>query len=108
MSDNDQDMSHADGDHEATHGEILKAGGPGAGQIEVGMKVIGIDGHVVGRVKAVRGADFLLDRPMARDLYVPFQFVLSVPDQGEKPSKPLEVVLTVSGAHLDGQGWSHP
>jgi hypothetical protein len=55
----------------------------------------------------VRSDDFLLARPMARDLYVPFQFVLSVPDSGEKPTRPTEVLLTVSAAQLDRQGWQH-
>jgi hypothetical protein len=89
------------------HGEVLKASGPGAGQIEVGMDVRGVDGESVGRVKEVRASDFLLDRPMARDLYVPYQFVLSVPDLGERPARPKEVVLTVGAAQLDRQGWQH-
>ena len=87
------------------HGEVLKASGPGAEQIDIGMDVLGVDGQAVGRVKEVRANDFLLDRPMAHDLYVPYQFVLSVPDRGEKPARPTEVVLTVSAAHLDGQNW---
>ena len=88
-------------------GEILHASSPGAGQLEVGMDVIGVDGENVGRVKEIRANDFLLDRPMAHDLYVPYQFVLSVPDRGEKPARPTEVVLTVSAANLDHQGWQH-
>ncbi len=87
------------------HGEVLKASGPGAEQIDVGMDVLGVDGQPVGRVKEVRANDFLLDRPIAHDLYVPYQFVLSVPDRGEKPARPTEVVLTVSAAHLDSQNW---
>jgi hypothetical protein len=94
-------MSHAQGES----GEVLKASSPGAGQIDVGMDVLGVDGQPVGRVKEVRANDFLLDRPLAHDLYVPYQFVLSVPDRGEKPSRPTEVVLTVSAAHLDNQEW---
>ena len=86
-------------------GEVLKASSPGAGQIEVGADVLGVDGQSVGRVKEVRPNDFRLDRPMAHDLYVPYQFVLSVPDRGEKPARPTEVVLTVAAAHLERQGW---
>jgi hypothetical protein len=96
-------MSQSD----AEHSGILKASSPGAGEIEVGMDVIGVDGEPVGRVKEVRTADFLLGRPMAHGLFVPYQFVLSVPDRGDKPAKPKEVVLTVSAAHLDSQGWEH-
>jgi hypothetical protein len=93
--------------HSVEHGEILRASNPGAAQIAVGMDVLGVDGENVGRVKEVRSDDFLLARPMAHDLYVPFQFVLSVPDRGEKPTRPMEVLLTVSAAHLDRQGWQH-
>jgi hypothetical protein len=93
--------------HSLEPGEILRASSPGAAQIEVGMDVLGVDGENVGRVKEVRSDDFLLARPMARDLYVPFQFVLSVPDSGEKPTRPTEVLLTVSAAQLDRQGWQH-
>jgi hypothetical protein len=86
-------------------GEVLRASSPGAQQIEVGMDVIGVDGEAVGQVKEVRAGDFLLDRPMAHDLYVPYKFVLSVPGRGEKPVRPTQVLLTVSAAHLDEQGW---
>ncbi|HEY3062952.1 MAG TPA: hypothetical protein VGL99_28600 [Chloroflexota bacterium] len=88
-------------------GEILHASSPGAGQIAIGMDVIGVDGENIGNVKEVRPNDFLLARPRARDLYVPYQFILSVPDRGEKPVRPTEVVLTVSAASLDHQGWQH-
>ncbi len=99
-------MSESTG--EPGEGEILHASSPGAGQIVIGMDVIGVDGENVGNVKEVRANDFLLGRPMARDLYVPYQFVLSVPDRGEKPVRPTEVVLTVSAASLDHQDWQHP
>ena len=90
-----------------THGDVLRANHPGASQIEIGMDVLGVDGHSVGRVKEVRDGDFLLDRPMAHDLYVPYQFVLSVPDRGEKPARPTEVVLTLTEDQLDKQDWPH-
>src|SRR5438105_6709292 len=95
-------MSQAQGGH----GEILKASSPGAGQIDVGMDVLSVDGQSVGKVKEVRATDFLLDRAVGHDVYVPYQFVLSVPDRGEKPSRPTEVLLTVSAAHIDSQDWS--
>jgi hypothetical protein len=69
------------------------------------MQVIGVDGEQIGKVKQIRDNDFLLDRPMARDLFVPYQFILSVPDQWEKG--PNEVVLTISSAHVDSQNWQH-
>jgi hypothetical protein len=90
------------------HGEVLKASSPGAGQIEVGMDVLGVDGQTVGRVKEVRADDFLVDRPMARDVYVPYKFVLSVPEKGDKALQGNDVLLTVSAAHVDSQGWQQP
>jgi hypothetical protein len=67
-----------------------------------------VDGENVGTVKEVRGSDFLLARPLAHDLFVPYQFVLSVPDVGEKPARPTEVVLTVTSGDLDSQDWKRP
>src|SRR5437879_5148415 len=91
-----------------SHGEVLKASTPGAEQIEIGMDVLGVDGQNVGRVKEVRANDFLLDRPVARDLYVPYQVIMTVQRHGEKPVKGNALVLNVSAAHLDSQGWEHP
>jgi len=42
---------------------------------KVGAFVFDAFGEPAGRVKAVREADFLLDRPLARDLYVPFSAI---------------------------------
>jgi len=90
-------------------GDILKASSPGQGQIEIGMDVVSVDGQPLGRVKEVRGSDFLLDRPMARDMYVPFNAILATPHGWEKyrggPTEPTEVVLSVSAAHIDMQSW---
>jgi hypothetical protein len=93
-------------------GEILKANRLGPDQIKVGMEVTSIDGESVGKVKEVRANDFLLDRPLARDLYVPYSSVLAAEDYGgtfrRGPTEPTEVVLRVSVAHLESQGWKHP
>ena len=104
-------MSDID-DQEAPHeGEILKANTFGPDQIQVGMEVMSIDGHLVGKVKEVRAEDFLLDRPMARDLYIPYRFVLATEDYGgtfrRGPTEPTEVVLTVSDADIESHGWEH-
>jgi hypothetical protein len=92
-------------------GEILKANTLGPDQIRVGMDVMSINGHAVGKVKEVRADDFLLDRPLARDLYVPFSFVMAAEDYGgtfrRGPTAPTEVVLSVSEEHIDNQGWQH-
>jgi hypothetical protein len=92
-------------------GEILKANTFGPDQIHVGMDVVSIDGQPVGKVKELRAEDFLLDRPMARDLYVPYRFVLATEDYGGKfrggRVEQTDVVLIVGGAQLDNQGWQH-
>jgi hypothetical protein len=95
---------------EPNEGEILEASGPGAGQVRVGMDVKSIDGERIGRVKEVQGREFLVDRPMARDLWVPFEAVLATEDYTANyrgPVQPTDVVLSVSAAHVDRQGWRH-
>jgi len=47
---------------------------PGAG-VDVGMDVFDAGGIELGTVKELRQDDFLLNRPMERDVYVPFRFV---------------------------------
>lgn len=66
--------------------------------IAMGMEVAGADGRVVGRVKLVRSGDFVLDRPMARDLYVPFGACQSVAEN--------RVVLRAEAGEIDNQGWN--
>ena len=101
-------MSNSDDER----GEVLKANTFGPDQVRVGMDVMSINGHPVGKVKEVRAEDFLLDRPLARALYVPFSFVLATEDYGGSfrrgRTEPTEVVLSVSEEHLDNQGWHHP
>ena len=101
-------MSTDDSAEQEQHGEILKASSPGS-QILVGMEVNSLDGQRIGRVKSIREGEFLLDRPMARDLWVPLSAVLATEDSGpvHGPVQPLAVVLEVSSAHVDRQGWRH-
>ncbi len=91
---------------ESDEGEILKASAPA---IQVGMEVIARDGQPIGKVKEIRGDEFLLDRPLARDLWVPLNAVLATEDyQGRRgPGQPTKVVLSVSDARIDSQGWRH-
>lgn len=94
-----------DGD---SQGEVLKASGPGASQIEVGMEVTSLDGERLGTVKEVAAGEFLIDRPLARDLWVPFDAVLATQDYTGNvrgPVQPPSVVLNVSAAHVDSQDW---
>jgi hypothetical protein len=75
------------------------------------MPVLSVDGEPIGTVKEIRAADFLVDRPMARDLWIPFSYVLSAQERGgafdAAPARPTEIRLTVSAAHVDSQGWEH-
>src|ERR1043166_5056192 len=95
----------------SSEGEILKASSPGPEHIHKGMDVMSIDGERIGKVKAVRTDDFLIDRPLAHDLWVPFSAVLEAGEYGgafrRGPTQPSEVVLNVSAAHVDSQGWPH-
>jgi hypothetical protein len=101
----------SDSQDPAGRGEILKASGPGAEQIKVGMDVVGIDGERIGKVKEVRQSDFLVDRPVARDMWVPFSAVLEAGEQGgafrRGPTQSSEVMLSISAAHVENQGWEH-
>ena len=96
---------------EAEGGEILKASSPGVGQIQPDMDVVSIDGEHIGSVKEVRETDFLLNRPLARDLWVPFSSVLEAGEHGgafrRGPTQASEVMLNVTAAHVDDQGWEH-
>ncbi len=61
-------------------GSTTGTGGLGAGtsiqaQVRQGMEVVDAEGNRLGEVKDLRGGDFLLDRPMRRDLFVPFSAV---------------------------------
>src|SRR3979411_2253579 len=104
--------THEVADNAPDEGEILKANRLGPDQIHVRMDVMSLDGQPWGKVKEVRAEDFLLDRPLARDLYVPYSFVLAAEDYGgtfrRGPTEETEVVLSVSEEHLDKQGWPHP
>jgi hypothetical protein len=72
--------------------------------VRPGMEVVGSDGESVGLVKEVRAADFLLDRVMRRDLYVPYSAVARVITD----VVPERVVLTVRGAEVAVMDWESP
>lgn len=69
-------------------------------QIRPGMIVIGRSGEKVGVIKEIRQQDFLLDRPMARDIYVPFSAWDRVEDD--------QLRLTVDAEAISQQGWEQP
>ena len=69
-------------------------------QIRETMDVVGSDGENVGTVKTVRGTDFEVDRPVSRDLYVPFSAVRTVDSE--------RVLLSCRAAEVDQQNWPSP
>jgi hypothetical protein len=93
-------------------GGILKASGPGVEQIAPGMSVVSIDGGHIGKVKEVANSEFLVDRPMLRDLWIPFTAVVEAAEHGgafrRGPTQDTQVVLFVSANDVDDQGWRHP
>lgn len=76
--------------------------------ILVGMGVVGTDGEVVGTVKAVRGSDFLVDRPFARDVYVPIEAIQAIVDETANDAVDPHVVLTIRADSVDDTGWPNP
>jgi hypothetical protein len=72
----------------------------GSWQLAEGMNVFGADGQHVGVVKEIRERDFLLDRPMQRDVYVPFAFIRDT--DGDR------VALMVRSDQIDQMGWANP
>jgi hypothetical protein len=104
-------MSASDDSADAPqHGEILKASSPGPEQMHVGMEVNGLDGERIGRVKEIGANEFLVDRPMARDVWVPYSAVLATEDYSGNvrgPVQPDKVVLEVHQHSVDDQGWRH-
>ncbi len=69
-------------------------------QIRVGMDVVGSDADNVGRVKEVRDTDFLVDRTMQRDVYIPFSAVRNV--TGDR------IALNIPAGQVDNMGWMSP
>jgi osmotically-inducible protein OsmY len=69
------------------------------GRMHAGMNVYGRDGGFLGRVKLVREQDFLLDRPMARDYYVPFSAVRRTNG---------DIMLWITRDEIHTQHWEKP
>jgi hypothetical protein len=77
-------------------------------QVRPGMDVDGVDGEPVGVVKEVRSADFLVDRPLARDAYVPIDAVQAIVDETATEAGRPRVILTVAAGRVDDMGWPSP
>jgi hypothetical protein len=65
-----------------------------------GMAAVASDGEQVGTVKEVRDRDFLLDRPMRRDVYVPFDYIRDVSSD--------RLTLSVRSGDIDEMNWERP
>ena len=68
-------------------------------QVSVGMEVLGAEKERVGQVKEVCTSDFLVERSLQRDVYVPFAAIREVTGN--------QVVLTVTSDHVDALKWPH-
>ncbi|MDP9381187.1 MAG: DUF2171 domain-containing protein [Chloroflexota bacterium] len=86
-------------------GRIGVAGGiamaaSGARGVSAGMVTVGSDGGIVGTVREVRGGDFLVERTLARDVYVPYGAVRAVVED--------LIELDVPADEVEGMQWEHP
>jgi hypothetical protein len=76
--------------------------------ITVGMPVVGSDGEPVGTVKDIGPSEILVDRPLARDVYVPLDAVQAIIDATGGTSVDPHVVLTIRADSVGDAGWRHP
>ena len=72
----------------------------GGTRVRVDMQVVGVDGERIGRVKELHGDEFLLERSMARDVFVPMRFVQNTHDD--------QVVLSIPAGEVNSMGWRSP
>ena len=68
--------------------------------LAMGMDVVSPAGETIGSIKEVRTHDFLLDRSLRSDLYVPFSAIRELGGR--------TVVLAVAGSDVNSQGWEEP
>ena len=91
----------ASGQRVATGNVMLEGGRTGVGLgFAPDMTVVGADGDEVGIVKEVRDDTLLVDRPMARDIYIPHSAV--------KVTDGSTARLNIAGSDVDNQGWQSP
>jgi hypothetical protein len=72
------------------------------------MDVVGIDGEAVGTVKEVRTTDILVDRPLARDVYVPIEAIQAIMDATASDAVQQRVILTVRADSVGDMDWPTP
>jgi hypothetical protein len=68
--------------------------------VRKGCDVYGIDVQWIGEVKDVRVNDVLVDRPLQRDVYVPFEAIQMIVDDW--------IILTIREEEVDDKGWPKP
>jgi hypothetical protein len=76
--------------------------------IQVGMDVVGSDGEPAGTIKEVRSADFLLNRPLARDVYVPLEAVHAIVSASASHGVNPHIVLVIRADSIGIQDWPRP
>lgn len=69
-------------------------------QLRPGMGVIGSDSGSIGKVRDVRDNDFLVDLPMQRDVYVPFDAIQEVIVD--------RITLNIPADQVNKMGWPNP
>ncbi len=67
-------------------------------QLKTGMPVLGSDGNQIGTVKEIHDYDFLIDRPMAKDVHVPFSGIQNISNG--------QVNLNVPANQVDKMHWA--
>lgn len=85
-----------------TTGAIEMEGGRVATEprLVVDMTVVGADGDEVGVIKEVRNDTVLVDRPIARDLYIPHSAIETTDGSTAR--------LNINSSDIDNQGWQNP
>lgn len=68
-------------------------------RISAGMVAVGSDGGIIGTVREVREEDFLVERTLARDVYVPLGAVRRMMEN--------LVQLDVPSHEVDEMQWEH-
>jgi hypothetical protein len=86
----------------ATAGSVEMGGGRFGSGLNVApeMAVVGSDGDDVGTVKQTRDGDFLVDCPMARDVYIQSTAIEASDDS--------TIRLNVTAGEVDNTGWQQP
>jgi hypothetical protein len=78
-------------------GSFGRAGQTDRSRVRESMEVVGSDGENIGQVKNLRDNDFLVDRNMARDIFVPFSAVRTI--DGDR------IMLNIRAGEVDSQNW---